>query len=72
MHIWTLERWKRHIASSRILPQSRVRVVFDHGINEDLKRACRDFVLWAKAEYYFPIPLCVKVKKQPVLRREDG
>ena len=72
MHIWTLERWKRYIDSSGISLQSRIRVISDSGINEDLKQSCRNFILWVKAEYYFPVPLCVKIKKQPVLKTQDG
>ena len=72
MHIWTLERWKRHMDSSRVSPRSRVRIVFDKGINEELKQACRDFVVWVKAEYYFPVPLCVRIKKQRILGTQDS
>ena len=72
MHIWTIERWKRYASPELITPKSRIQLRCDENTNEDLKLACRCFIQWVKKEYYFPIPLCVHLKKQVLLKTKDG
>ena len=72
MHIWTIERWKRYASPELITPKSRIQLHCDKNTNEDLKLACRHFIQWVKKEYYFPIPLCINLKKQALLKTRDG
>ena len=72
MHIWTIERWKRYASPELITPKSRIQLHCDKNTNEDLKLACRHFIQWVKKEYYFPIPLCINLKKQALLKTKDG
>ena len=72
MHIWTIERWKRYASMELITPKSRIQLHCDKNTNEDLKLACRHFIQWVKKEYYFPIPLCINLKKQALLKTRDG
>ena len=72
MHIWTIERWKRYASPELITPKSRIQLHCDKNTNEDLKLACRHFIQWVKKKYYFPIPLCINLKKQALLKTRDG
>ena len=71
MHIWTIERWKRYASPELITPKSRIQLHCDKNTNEDLKLACSHFIQWVKKEYYFPIPLCINLKKQALLKTRD-
>ena len=72
MHIWTIERWKRYVPPQLITSKSHIHLLCDKNTNGDLKVACHHFIQWAKKEYYFPIPLHVKLKNQVLLKTKDG
>jgi len=72
VHIWTIERWKRYVPPQLITSKSHIHLLCDKNTNGDLKVACHHFIQWAKKEYYFPIPLHVKLKNQVLLKTKDG
>lgn len=72
MHIWTIEKWKKEIPMSIVQSQSRVIVYADKGIDNDLKTACVQFTEWLKQEYFFPIPICIYLKNETILKAMDG
>lgn len=72
MHIWTIQKWINHVPKTYICEKSYIRIRSDKGIDVDLKTACRNFVLWAKKEYYFPLPIRIYLKSQETFRAFDG
>ena len=72
MNPWKSERWQRNIAADALGRCNRVFVFADHGVNAEVKRACREFVEWLKGQYVFPLPLRVYLRDREMLRTMDG
>ena len=72
MEPWKSERWQRHIPADALGRRDRVFVFADHGVNAEVKRACREFVEWLKGQYVFPLPLRVYLRDREMLRTMDG
>ena len=72
MNPWKSERWQRHIPADALGRRDRVFVFADHGVNAEVKRACREFVEWLKGRYVFPLPLRVYLRDREMLRTVDG
>ncbi len=72
MKIWTMEKWKRKLPASLARAQSRVDVYADKGVEAELEKACAQFIDWLRHEYRFPIPICVYLKNEAILRTMDG
>ena len=63
MNPWKSERWQRNIPADALGRCNRVFVFADHGVNAEVKRACREFVEWLKGRYVFPLPLRVYLRE---------
>ena len=72
MNPWKSERWQRNIPADALGHGNRVFVFADHGVNAEVKRACREFVEWLKGQYVFPLPLRVYLRDREMLRTMDG
>ena len=71
MNPWKSERWQRNIPADALGHGNRVFVFADHGVNAEVKRACREFVEWLKGQYVFPLPLRVYLR-DPGNAANDG
>lgn len=72
MNPWKRERWQRNISADALGRGNRVFVFADHGVNAEVKRACREFVEWLKGRYVFLLPLRVYLRDREMLRTMDG
>ena len=72
MNPWKSERWQRNIPADALGRGNRVFVFADHGVNAEVKRACREVVEWLKGQYVFPLPLRVYLRDREMLRTMDG
>lgn len=69
MHIWCLEDWKRYIP---IGCRSGNRIKFDAGIDNEVRRSCKEFIKWMREEFVFPIRVPVYIKNSIHIRANDG
>ena len=71
MHIWTIENWKSNLDSSD-KRRTGLRLRIENTVDEEVKRACKDFAKWLRMEYYFPLRLPVYIKSSWYIRTMDG
>lgn len=72
MHIWTIEKWKNHIDVDREGHRFGLRLRFDHDIDPEVRRACKEFAKWMRSEYYFPMRVVVYIKNSKEIKAADG
>ena len=70
MHIWTIEKWRKFYDSQDIRHGLRLR--FDQDVDNEVKRACKEFCQWMRSEYYFPIRVSVYLKSSHKIKAQDG
>lgn len=71
-HIWTLKDWKKNINFSDVNHRTGLRLKFDDNIDYEVRRACKEFAVFLRKEYYFPIRVPVYFKNKKKLRCIDG
>jgi hypothetical protein len=69
MHIWTIPNWQKYYNSDR---RAGLRFVFDKDVDPEVRRACKEFGVWLRKEYYFPIRVPVYVKSHYRIKARDG
>ncbi len=69
-HIWTLIRWEKLYTPGKF--RSGLRIRFDKGVDEEVKRAVKEFCMWLRREYHFPIRIPVYVKAKKKIAAMDG
>ena len=53
-HIWTLDNWEKNIDLTREGHRSGLRLRFDKGTDDEVRRACKEFAVFLRKEYFFP------------------
>ena len=51
MHIWTIDNWEKIYSTINV--KSGLRLHFDKAVDNDIKRACKQFANWLREEYFF-------------------
>jgi len=71
MHVWTMDNWEKVLPknSSR---RTGIRFRFDKSVDPEVRRACLQFALWLRSEYYFPVRVPIYVKGIKRIRAKDG
>lgn len=61
--LWECENWGNFVSNNC---RKGVRLRFDKNVDEEVKRACTEFVYWLKIKYEFPvrIPIYFKASKK--------
>lgn len=49
-----------------------LRVDYEKNVDPEVKRACKEFVLWLRKEYVFPMRVRVYVKENKRIKAHDG
>lgn len=70
MNIWTLDHWKKTYKDGCI--RKGVRVKSDSGVDDEVKRACKEFCKWLRQEYDFPIRIPIYLKSSCKIKAMDG
>ncbi len=70
MHIWTLENWKKTYDNVDVRTGLRLRC--DKSINDEVRRVCKDFCIWLRKNYYFPIRIPIYLKSDYKIKAMDG
>ena len=70
MEIWKQTKWKHYynVHSHRC----GLRVNYEKNVDPEVKRACKEFVLWLRKEYVFPMRVRVYVKENKRIKASDG
>ena len=71
-HIWTLDNWEKNIDITKEGHRSGLRLRFDKGIDDEVRRACKEFALFLRKEYFFPLRVMVYIKKSFQITAMDG
>lgn len=71
MHIWTIHNWEKNLQSD-ISRRTGLRFRYDQNVPPEVKRACSQFAIWLRTEYYFPLRVVVYVKGAKTIRTKDG
>ena len=72
MHIWTLEKWLKHIDFDNPDHRTGARLKFDQNVDPEVKRACKDFLKWLRTEYFFPIRVPIYIKAIETITASNG
>ena len=71
MHIWTIKDWKKNLQDG-IPRRTGLRFRYDREVHPEVKRACSQFAIWLRTQYYFPLRVVVYVKGTKTIRAKDG
>lgn len=72
MHIWTIRKWEKFYDLSNPNHRTGVRLKFDKSIDPEVRRACKEFLLWLRKEYFFPIRVPIYIKASRRIKAMDG
>ena len=72
MHIWTIEKWKKFYDSTYPGHRTGVRLRFDREVDPEVRRACKEFLMWLRKEYFFPIRVPTYIKNAKKIKAVDG
>ncbi len=61
MNIWNKTDWKVFYGNE--IKRSGLRVRFDSGVDDEVKRACKEFISWLRLQYVFPKRVRLYIKK---------
>lgn len=64
MNIWNKTDWKVFYGNE--IKRSGLRVRFDSGVDDEVKRACKEFISWLRLQYVFPkrVRLYIKMDRR--------
>lgn len=72
MHIWTIENWYDVLDYENHNYRTGLRLVFDKGVDEELRCACKQFAKYLRQEYFFPVRVPMYFKNQKKVKCMDG
>lgn len=72
MHIWTLNNWVKDYSSENDNHRYGLRLRFDEDVDVEVKRACKEFCIWLRKEYYFPQRVVIYFKSSKVIKTKAG
>jgi len=72
MHLWTIEKWIKHLHYDTVPYRKGLRLRFDKDVNPEVKRAIQEFCKWLRSEYFFPVRVPVYIKAQERIKAMDG
>ena len=52
-HIWTIDDWEKNIDLTREGHRTGLRLRFDKDIDSEVRRACKEFAVFLRREYFF-------------------
>lgn len=71
-HVWTLEKWKKNMSLIKENHRRGLRLKFDKDVDVEVRRACKEFAVFLRKEYFFPIRVVVYIKNKSKIIAMDG
>jgi len=72
MHIWTINKWEKFYDVTKKGYRTGVRLKFDKNVDDEVRRACKEFVAWLRTMYFFPIRVPIYIKHLEKIKALDG
>lgn len=69
MNIFTDTSWQNSYNSGH---RTGLRFVIEKNVDPEVRRACKEFGVWLRKKYYFPIRVPIYVKASERLKASDG
>lgn len=66
-HIWMIEDWEKNIDLDKENHRTGLRLRFDKDIDPEVRRACKEFAVSLRREYFFRYGWLCMLKIQPEL-----
>ena len=70
MDIWKSKKWEGYYKNHPC--RNGLRLRYDKNIYPDVKQAIKDFAIWLRCEYVFPIRVPIYVKASERIKTKDG
>lgn len=70
MNIWTASHWKKKYINSNV--RKGLRLKSDLEVDDEVKRACKEFCKWLRINYSFPIRIPIYLKSSYKIKAMDG
>ncbi len=72
MHIWLINNWEKNLNWSNKNYRIGLRLKFDKDVDPEVKRSCKEFAMWLRKEYFFPIRVPIYIKSTTYIKASDG
>ena len=70
MNIWTCKRWEKYYSDNNVRMGIRLRI--EKTVTFEVRRALKEFTVWMRKKYSFPIRIPVYVKSSERIKARDG
>lgn len=70
MNIWVINKWRKFYGET--CERSGLRVIYDADVDPNVKRACKEFFVWLRAQYAFPKRVRIYVKSSIRIKSIHG
>ena len=58
MRLWLQKNEKNYYNDKQV--RNGLRLIFDKGVDPEVKRACKEFCMWLRKKYSFPVRVCIE------------
>lgn len=72
MHIWTITKWQKRIDVHDSALRKGLYTRYDKDVDPEVKRACKEFCVWLRKNYYFPRRVVIHFKRHEFITAMDG
>jgi len=69
--LFLLLDWKKNLQEG-VSRRTGIQFRYERTVDPEVKRACSQFAIWLRSEYYFPLRVLVYVKGTKTIRTKDG
>ena len=70
MNIWTCKRWEKYYSNNNVRMGIRLRI--EKTVALEVRRAIKEFTVWMRKRYPFPIRIPIYVKSSIRIKARDG
>jgi len=72
MYIWTIKKWVTHLNYNSRKCRKGLRLKIDKDVDLEVKRACKEFCVWLRTGYFFPVRVPIYLKNTEQIKAKDG
>ena len=72
MHIWTITKWQKRFDIHDSALRKGLYTRYDKEVDPEVKRACKEFCVWLRRNYYFPRRVVIHFKRHEFITAMDG
>lgn len=68
--LWSESFWEEYLIEKE--HRSGIRVRFDKTVDNEVRRACKEFIRWLRRDYFFPIRVPIYIKSSKTVKSRSG